>query len=477
MAPRNRPLSIQYWLLAILSLVAIAALTGRALAQEGDGTVAVVPEGDMWDCTNRQSFFNYPAGEVTAVTLNPNNLTINLASGIGDPYSLAVVARIDYDGGSEKAMYQIHDTVQSTGYLDPTTGFPIPGTESQVVISGTLDTDATTTISFSPAISATVVNLDLVSGGVITGTAISGQMPPIQPGDPNIYVQVNTFYLPTANDIRACGEYLVYFAPASEVDAGRADGIHDGLLCNSGVKPFAVPPGLDLTAAYVGITDGAGQAYLFTLEFGRVTALTEPIAGGIELYDPTGDLVVDPNWLFNNTGNWSFNFAYSPPDTFNTFASRVIDGSWEPIADAAMIVHADGNKIVMEIGSDQFSESVETWFATVTNFNICDEVGLGPEKLPILPLPPGFVQATETFTPNPPTATSTTTPTATVASPTPTATVVPEEPEEPVNPSPIPTNPFCGQIVLFLGLISLAMIRKTNQAERADRRSRPRDES
>jgi hypothetical protein len=435
----------------------------------------------MWDCTNPQSFFDYPAGEVSAIGFNGNRLWIDLAAGPETPFSYAVVARVDYDGGSEKAMYQIHDTVQSTGYLDPTTGFPIPGTENQVVISDTVDGGATTSISFTPAISATIANLNQVSGGAIVGIAIDGQMPPIQPGDPNLYVQVNTFYLPTANDIRACGEVLVYFSPAADVDAGRADGIHDGLLCNSGVKPFAVPPTLDLTGAWAGIDHDAGL-YTFTLEFGRVTELTDPIAGGIELYDPTGGLVEDPNWLFNNTGNLSFNFAYAPPDRIDLFASRVVDGVWAPIEDESHVVTVNGNQIVMGIGFDQIPVTVESWFATVTNFSICDEVGLGIEQLPELPVPPRQPLATATATATGTATSSPPTPTATAtATPTGTPTTPPEtdpEGEEEVRPWPIPPNPFCGgQFVLLLGLISLVRIRKANHAQRAGRLRRPRDDS
>lgn len=461
MPTRDQPYLNRSLLFGIIGLLGLIALPRPALAQGGDAPVVVaVPQIDMWECANRQNFFNYPAGSVTGVTLNADSLAIDLAGVPGDVYSFAVVARIDSAGGSERASYQIHDGTLSSGYLDPTSGFPIPGTEFQVTITNTGAVSTTIVVEASPSILDEIENMKQEYGNVISGTLTSGQMPPIQDGDPSLYVQVNTFYLPTANDVRACGEYLVYFTPAALASNGKAEGIHDGLLCNSGVKPFALPDGMDLTNASVTVDDGE-QQYVFKLEFGRVETLELQFAGGVEFYDPAGEIPgVDPNWLFNYTGNWSFNFAYTPPDKVDLFASQYSGGDWTSFPEPDHTVTINGNVIEVFLRSDQLPDTTAdwTWFATVTNFSVCDEIGLGVDLLPELPFPELAAQQLE------PTATITPSPTATVTplpSATPTATPTPESPQpEPApedegeEPEPWYDIPFCTANALIVGVIS-----------------------
>lgn len=459
--------------LASLALAIVLGLAVRPAGAQDENTVEVtISPRDLWDCTNRQTAFDYPAGEVISTTLTANGLVIGLADGLGDGFSLAAVARIDYDGGSQRALYQLHNGIQQSGILDPATGTPISGTERQVTYREAPGLTSTVTISHTGVISERLDLLFDASGGVVAGFAIDGQMPPIQPGDPSIYVQLNTFYLPTADAARACGEYLVYFTPAGQAQIGLADGIHDGLLCNSGVEPFSVPDAMDLTHAGVTLDQDAG-VYTFTLDFGRVAELNQPFAGGVELYDPTAELPpIDPNWLFNYTGNWSFNFGFTPPSQLDLFASRFIDGRWTPFDNPGHSVSIEGNMLKLDIPFDLLGKPVAdwTWFATVTNFSICDQVGLGGDLLPELPVPEPRVQepeaqpsatATETSAPpggDPaasatPTATATATTVTTVAPPAAEA----DSPErEPEGISLDYWVEYCGGSALLLGLAVLA---------------------
>lgn len=456
-----RPGPFKGTFLVIALLATVGVLAGPASAQTGAGGDAVVvpiAPADMWECTNRQNFFDYPAGKVISSTLGTDALTIGLADGIEDEFSFAVVARIDYDGGSQRAIYQIHNGVQQTGILDPTSGTPIVGTEAQVVYLGGPEISGTVKIAHTNVISATIDDLIIAAGGDIVGIAIDGQMPPIKPGDPSVYVQINTFYLPTADAVRTCGEYLIYFTPADQVEYGLADGIHDGLLCNSGVEPFSVPDGMDLTNASVTLND-IEEKLIFALEFNRVSALNLQFAGGVELYDPAVGLPpVDPDWLFNSTGNWSFNFAFTPPDQIDLFASQFVDGTWSPIENPAHNVTIEGNLLTLEIDFDQLGETFAdwTWFATVTNFSVCDQIGLGDNLAPELPLP-GFEEqqppSDATMTPSP-TATAIALPSAT---PTPTATTtataVPDE-----APAPSEDNRPGGVAQRCFGSISMIVV-------------------
>ncbi len=170
------------------------------------------------------------------------------------------------------------------------------------------------------------------------------------------------------------------------------DAPEDGFHCETGELGAAsapLPAYADVTRAWVEF-DEQGQAYLFSVEFGRAEALDQRFVGGVHIYDAEKGLVepFNPSWYFNNTTNWTLNFGFTPPDTTNVSLKLIRDGVWNA-GETEASARIEGNVLTISIPLEEVTES-GTWGWGITNqsFAVCERVGYDDSDRPTLALPP-----------------------------------------------------------------------------------------
>lgn len=181
------------------------------------------------------------------------------------------------------------------------------------------------------------------------------------------------------------------------------DPTDDALICRTGrTSTSKLPDGMDIIRAEATLTDEGNYQFLVT--FDGAPLGTQEFAGGIELYDPSGDLVAsDRNWFFNTTGNISFNVNWSA-NSLSSSKAVVQSGGWsqdnnsgytaEKVGDTAIQFNVPAEEVFVNGSGNKRGTSLPRWLMTATNSTICDEAGLGSDDLPGIALPGGIVLLT-----------------------------------------------------------------------------------
>ncbi len=173
-----------------------------------------------------------------------------------------------------------------------------------------------------------------------------------------------------------------------EVEDAPEDGFHC-VTGELGAASTPLPADADVTRAWIEF-DEEGQAYLFSVEFGRTEALDSQFVGGVHVYDAEMGLVepFDPTWYFNNTTNWSLNFFFTPPGPPTVSLALVENGAWNSgLTNASASI--DGNVLTMTIPVEEVTETgTWGWGITNQNFAVCERVGYDDTDRPMLALPP-----------------------------------------------------------------------------------------
>jgi len=366
-------------------LLSAAQLAG--LPDYQNNTILYPPQ-DMWDCNSRQTFIDRPVGEVQQIDLGPQKLTVLLEQGGGrQGFSFAGTVKVVTAAERHDYVYQIHDQAMLVGEYNLQTGQTITNTS---LVSYTTDIagQGVLTIQYDQAFGEEVSAYLEQTGDNLVAAPLNGLIPPPELAGKGIYVQVNTFVQPVETDTRACGQFAGYYIDAQTYQTERADGLNDGLLCPSGVGPYALPEQVDITKTWVDV-DLVTQVYQFNIELGRVTTVTDRLAGGIEFYNPAGPRLEEyPDWYFNTTGNLSYNFLYNTSVPIETSVYAVTGSAWEPVETYVFTATVEANIVHIDIPIAEIPPEAKTWMATVTNFSVCDEAGLGENQLADIPLPP-----------------------------------------------------------------------------------------
>ncbi len=178
------------------------------------------------------------------------------------------------------------------------------------------------------------------------------------------------------------------------VDTIITDTLNDGLDCRTGAQlSGALPPEVDIGAAWVEIISGEEPVILFNVRFPRLSDLQGVIEaggveflGGIELLEPNGAIPAgDEDWYFNKTGNISYNFGWNR-EFGQLFAWKAdFNGSeWEVQEGVFYPASLDKNRLEIQVPLAEIPVG-SVWMAVATNFEICDAIGLEDDR-PILPL-------------------------------------------------------------------------------------------
>lgn len=170
------------------------------------------------------------------------------------------------------------------------------------------------------------------------------------------------------------------------------DETNDALNCQT-CEPapgMSLRPVMDITSAQVEKTTIDDTCfYVFQLEFGQVETFDEMFIGGVEFLDPEMMVLVDWNWCFNSSAQYSFNFSVMPGQPFETFWAYVGPaGQWVGGEDPRYNGSLEGNIITLNIPCS-LVEPDWLWMVGCTNstMGVCDELGLGDDLAASLPLP------------------------------------------------------------------------------------------
>lgn len=170
------------------------------------------------------------------------------------------------------------------------------------------------------------------------------------------------------------------------------DESNDALSCQT-CQPspgMSLRPVMDITSAQVEKTTIVDTCYyVFQLEFGQVETFNEIFVGGVEFLDPEMMVLVDFNWCFNSTAQYSFNFSVMPGQPFETFYAYVGPaGQWVAGEDPRYIGTMEDNIITLNIPCSLVEEDW-LWMVGCTDASmmVCDELGLGTDLAAGLPLP------------------------------------------------------------------------------------------
>ena len=179
------------------------------------------------------------------------------------------------------------------------------------------------------------------------------------------------------------------------VDNVASDEVNDPLSCQTGTPlTGALPPQVDIGAAWVEISSEDSGTLVFVLRYPRLPDLQGLLIpggveflGGVELWDPNGPApVADEDWYFNTTGNISFNFGWNR-EFERIFAWKaVFNGSEWDILDAEYYpATLDENRLEIQVPLSEVPPGSQ-WMAVTTNFELCDAIGLEAGR-PVLRLP------------------------------------------------------------------------------------------
>jgi hypothetical protein len=131
--------------------------------------------------------------------------------------------------------------------------------------------------------------------------------------------------------------------------------------------------------------------YLFTARIGGVDSVQSSIYSALILYDPASPLLDPPaeDWYFDNIGNVVYGLIYQPGQPNNTFRAVVGEEGWQESKATQFRAQIQGNELIIlvpafEIPPDARWAMVFSDGALVT----CETVGMGPDDLPALSLPP-----------------------------------------------------------------------------------------
>ena len=174
------------------------------------------------------------------------------------------------------------------------------------------------------------------------------------------------------------------------------DSLNDAIDCRTGsTLSGALPPEIDIGAAWVENSTHDSDQVVFAVNFPRVSNLEQLLLsgeidflGGFELYDPNVPLleVTDSDWYFNNTGNRSVNYGWNREyGQLFAWAAVLESGRWQVIPELFFQVVIQGNTLKVFVPKDQLP-SGQYWMVTATNFTLCDVIGLG-DDLPAFRMP------------------------------------------------------------------------------------------
>jgi hypothetical protein len=131
--------------------------------------------------------------------------------------------------------------------------------------------------------------------------------------------------------------------------------------------------------------------YVFTAQFGGVSSIQSPIYSALVLYDPSAPLLDPPaeDWYFDNVGNVVYGLVYQPGLPNTTFRAVVSDGSWQENKATQFRAQVDANQLTIRVPAFEIPPGAR-WALAFSDGSLvtCETVGMGPDDLPALELPP-----------------------------------------------------------------------------------------
>jgi hypothetical protein len=153
----------------------------------------------------------------------------------------------------------------------------------------------------------------------------------------------------------------------------------------------------DITSTWAEFDPASRQA-TFYIQIGGVEQIDREFAGGIEFAYPGQPVVDDPYWYFSTIGYNSVNFSWMPPDRFDIYRTAVGPDGWQGAHDSRVSGALEGNTVRLEVPFDEILPDPPVplpealfWFATTTDFNVCDAAG---EDLSLF-IQPQLIQSTD----------------------------------------------------------------------------------
>jgi hypothetical protein len=131
--------------------------------------------------------------------------------------------------------------------------------------------------------------------------------------------------------------------------------------------------------------------YIFTVRFGGVDSVQSAFYSALVLYDVSAPLLDPPteSWYFDNIGNVVYGFVYQPGLPDNTFRAVVTDAGWQESKATQFRAQVNANVLTIRVPAFEIPPGSH-WAMALSDGDLvtCEAIGLGPDNLPALSLPP-----------------------------------------------------------------------------------------